>query len=129
MATINRFEDLEVWKLARGQVIEFNLLVETTSLGKNYSLRNQMDESSGSVMDCIAEGFDRSGNKEFRSFLLISKASNAEYRSQLYRCLDRKHFDTEKFQSLFEKNITLGNKIMALINYLSTSEFKGHRYK
>lgn len=47
----------------------------------NYELRNQMDASSGSVMDCIAEGFDRSGNSEFKNFLIIAKGSNAEFRS------------------------------------------------
>lgn len=60
MATITKFEDLEVWKLSRIQTNDFDWLVENTSLGKNYELRNQMDASSGSVMDCIAEGFDRS---------------------------------------------------------------------
>jgi hypothetical protein len=54
MATITKFEDLEIWQLARVQTNDFDTLVETTLLGKNYELRNQMDASSGSVMDCIA---------------------------------------------------------------------------
>ncbi len=65
MATITKFEDLEIWQLARVQTNDFDVLVETTPLGKNYELRNQMDASSGSAMDNIAEGFDRSGNSEF----------------------------------------------------------------
>ncbi len=129
MGTVTRFEDLEVWKLARQQVNDFNEIVATTGLGKNYELRNQMDASSGSVMDCIAEGFDRSGNKEFKNFLLISKGSNAEFRSQLYRCLDRGHIIKEKFDDLYAKNITLGNKLMSFIVYLQKSAFKGQRYK
>jgi four helix bundle protein len=129
MATVTRFEDLEVWKLARKQVNDFDELVTTTSLGKNFELRNQMDASSGSVMDCIAEGFDRSGNQEFKNFLLIAKGSNAEFRSQLYRCLDRKHIMNEKFEDLYTKNITLGNKLMSFIIYLQKSMFKGQRYK
>lgn len=129
MATIKKFEDLEIWQLARLQTNDFDLLVETTGLGKNYELRNQMDASSGSVMDCIAEGFDRSGNKEFKNFLIISKGSNAEYRSQLYRCLDRKHIAKEKFDELVMKNIAIGNKLMSFITYLQNSDFKGQRYK
>ncbi|MEN9549920.1 MAG: hypothetical protein RIR12_2511 [Bacteroidota bacterium] len=65
MATITRFEDLVIWQLAKQQVNMFNDLVNITPLGKNFELRNQMDSSSGFVMDCIAEGFDRSGNSEF----------------------------------------------------------------
>jgi four helix bundle protein len=68
MATINRFEDLEIWQLAFNQTKDFDLLIETTPLAKDYELRNQMNSSSGSVMDCIAEGFERSGNSEFKKY-------------------------------------------------------------
>lgn len=129
MATITKFEDLEIWQLARVQTNDFDSLIKNTSLAKNFELRNQMDASSGSVMDCIAEGFDRSGNKEFKNFLIISKGSNAEFRSQLYRCLDRKHITKEKFDEIVLKNIAIGNKLMSFITYLQNSDFKGQRYK
>ncbi len=79
-------------------------------------------------MDNIAEGFDRSGNKEFVNFLVITKGSNAETRSQ-HRVIDRKYIIDAVFESLKNKNETLGNKIMGFIKYLRTSEFKGQRYK
>lgn len=129
MATITQFEDLEIWRLARIQTNEFDALVETTLLAKDFELRNQMNASSGSVMDCIAEGFDRSGNTEFKNFLIIAKGSNGEFRSQLYRCLDRKHIIKERFDELYAQNITLGNKIMSFITYLQNSAYKGQRYK
>ncbi|MFL5808667.1 MAG: four helix bundle protein [Flavisolibacter sp.] len=129
MSTITKFEDLHIWQLARLQVTDFNKLREVTSLGNDFPLRNQMNSSSGSVMDCIAEGFDRSGNAEFKHFLLIAKGSNAEYRSQLYRCLDRKHLNNHEFNELFRKNVILGNKIMAMISYLQKANFKGQRFK
>jgi len=129
MATINRFEDLEIWQLAFNQTKDFDLLVETTPLTKDYELRNQMNSSSGSVMDCIAEGFERSGNSEFKNMLVIAKGSNGEFRSQLYRCLNRKYINKEKFDELYVKNEILGKKIMAFIKYLQQIEFKGQRYK
>ena len=75
MATIRKFEDLEIWQLARLQSNEFDKLVESTALSGDFELRNQMNASSGSVMDCIVEGFERSGNSEFKNFLLVAKHS------------------------------------------------------
>ena len=129
IATITRFEDLEIWQLARIQTNDFDNLVAEASLAKDYELRNQMNASSGSVMDCIAEGFERSGNNEFKNLLVIAKGSNGEFRSQLYRCLDRKHIAKERFDELYTKNVMLGNKIMSFINYLQNSSYKGQRYK
>ncbi len=88
-----------------------------------------MDASSASVMDCVAEGFERSGNAEFKNFLIIAKGSNGEFRSQLYRCFDRQHITQSKFDELYEKNITLGNKNNVFISYLQNSDFKGQARK
>ena len=129
MSTITKFDDLEIWQLARLQTSDFDKLVETTSLAKDFELRNQMNASSGSVMDCVAEGFERSGNSEFKNFLVIAKGSDGEFRSQLYRCLDRKHIQQKLFDELYTKNVMLGNKLMSFINYLQNSTYKGQRYK
>ena len=71
MGKIQKFEDLEIWSLAREicQLVEF--LIQNTNLKTNYSLRDQIDRSSGSIMDNIAEGFERNGNREFIQFLSI----------------------------------------------------------
>jgi four helix bundle protein len=125
MATITRFEDLEIWKLARIQSSDFYYLAGNTLLSKDYELKNQMNASSGSVMDCIAEGFERSGNQEFKNFLTMAKGSNGEFRSQLFRCLDRKHISPVKFNEFYTKNIKLGIKIMSFITYLQKTNYKG----
>lgn len=129
MPTINNFEDLDVWKLARQQCRDIDFILNTTSLSKDWELRNQINGSSGSVMDNIAEGFERSGNKEFVYFMVIAKGSNGEVRSQLYRCLDREYITKEKFEDLLKKNLNISGKIGAFIKYLKSSEFKGNRYK
>ena len=90
MATVKRFEELEIWKLARKICDEIYQVSISTPLQKDYKLNNQIKGSSGSIMDNIAEGFERDGNREFIQFLSISRGSSGETRSQLYRVLDRK---------------------------------------
>ena len=125
---MNGFEELDVWKLAREICNETWELMENTSLGNDYSLKNQINASSGSIMDNVAEGFERNGNREFIQFLSIAKASCGELRSQLYRCLDRKHISKEQFDGIFSKTIAEGKKIGAFMAYLKKSERKGAKY-
>lgn len=88
MATIKRFEDLEIWQDARKLSKEIILISKNTDLKIDFRLKAQIKDSSGSIMDNIAEGFERNGNTEFRQFLSIAKGSAGETRSQLYRVFD-----------------------------------------
>ena len=124
MATIRRFEDLEVWKMARVQAIEINKLTQVGSFLKDFELRAQINRSAGSVMDNIAEGFERFTNKEFMHHLIIAKGSNGELRSQLYRAFDRAHLSNEILTIRMDYSTILGNKIKAFTDYLYASKFK-----
>lgn len=129
MATVKQFEDLEIWKLARVLCGDINKIANKTGLRNDYKLYGQIDGSSGSVMDNIAEGFERNGNREFHQFLSISKASCGETRSQLYRVLDRNYINEEEFDKLYEQTIVLGKMIGGFMNYLKKSDLKGSKYK
>lgn len=129
MATISRFEDLEIWQLARQQAKDLYKIYTEGPFSKDYDLRNQINAASGSVMDNIAEGFERAGNKELIHFLLIAKASNGEVRSQLYRAADRKYISIEQFDDLILKNESISKKTTAFIKYLKESGTKGFRYE
>lgn len=85
MATINRFEDIMAWQKARVLCKLINGYTLKELFSRDLKLTRQVKGSSGSAMDNIAEGFEKSGNKEFIQFLFISKGSAIETRSQLYR--------------------------------------------
>ena len=129
MATIKRFEDIEAWQKARVLAKEVFSISVDTALSKDYRLRDQINAAAGSVMDNIAEGFERGGKLEFINFLTFAKASCAEVRSQLYRLLDRAYLTQQKFDELYNLTEDIGNKLGAWINYLNLSEHKGTKFK
>lgn len=129
MAKINRFEDLEIWQKSREICQYVELLIQTTALKTNYSLKDQIDRSSGSVMDNIAEGFERNGNREFIQFLSIAKGSVGEVKSQSYRAFDKKLISEEQHLKLNEMTEIEKNKIGAMMNYLRNCDIKGLKFK
>jgi four helix bundle protein len=129
MATINRFEDLDIWQEARRLAKEIHVLSEETKLKTDYKLKEQIKGSSGSVMDNIAEGFERDGNLEFRQFLSIAKGSAGESRSQIYRLYDFEITNEEKFNQLKNDYLNLSVKIKNFITYLNKQDFKGNKFK
>ncbi|OHT45697.1 four helix bundle protein [Flavobacterium tructae] len=129
MAKIEKFEDLEIWRLAREICQQIEYLIQNTNLKTNYSLTNQIDRSSGSIMDNIAEGFERNGNREFINFLSIAKGSAGEVKSQSYRAFDKKLINKEQHLELNEKVELVKNKIGAMMNYLNKCEIKGLKFK
>ena len=129
MATITRFEDLEIWQLARVQAKAVFELLSRDVFSRDFKLKNQMNGSSGSVMDNIAEGFERSANGEFKYFLCVSKGSNGELKSQLYRSLDRNYITQEELDKFLGRNVVIGNKTNTLMEYLGETPIKGQRYR
>ncbi len=124
MATISRFEDLEICQEARRL---FNIIKDITietDLKNDFRLKDQIKGSSGSVMDNIAEGFERDGNLEFRQFLSIAKGSAGEARSQLYRVYDSEYISEKKLKLLVDEYEKLSKRIAAFISYLNKKILK-----
>lgn len=129
MATIQRFEDLEVWKKGREISVIVFKLTKSAEFSRDFSLKDQIMRSSGSVMDNIAEGFDRGGNKEFINFLTISKGSLAEVQSQTYRAYDFGYISLDDFNELIKETTSLSERIGKFISYLKNSDMKGTNFK
>ena len=129
MATVKRFEDLDSWKLARELCSKIGKLIDEGSFKKNFRLIDQLEGSSGSVMDNIAEGFERGIRSEFITFLGYTKASCGEFRSQLYRASDRKYLSQGQFGELYAMGLRISAMLQKFIGYLQRSEIKGVRKK
>ncbi len=122
MATIEKFEDIQSWQEARSLNKLMGTLVDDDRFKKNYRLIAQIEGSAGSIMDNIAEGFERGGNKEFVQFLYIAKGSCGELRSQLYRAIDRNYIDVKEFERITLQTISISKLLQKLINYLNSSD-------
>ena len=129
MPTIQKFEDLEIWQLARTLYQKVSVIAQFLKEKKEFRFAEQIKSAAGSVMDNIAEGFERSSRLEFINTLSISKGECAEVKSQLYRCLDDKYISEEKFMELYNECDILMKKISGFINYLNKSQYKGLKFK
>ena len=129
MATIKRFEDLDAWKISRELCNKIGQIIDKELFQKNYRLIGQIEGSSGSIMDNIAEGFERGTRAEFIQFLGYSKGSCGEFRLQLYRALDRKYLTKAEFEDLFILAVRISAMIQKFIEYLQKTEVKGVRKK
>jgi four helix bundle protein len=129
MATFNNFEDIIAWQKARELCKRIKPILDKIGEQRDFELKNQMAASSGSVMDNIAEGFERQGNKEFVYFLYISKGSCGELRSQLYRAFDQRHISQQEFDELLLFVLEISRILNGLIQSIAGSDLKGHKYK
>ena len=129
MATIKTFEELDAWQVSRELYNKIGILIDDGCFRKNFRFISQIEGSSGSIMDNIAEGFERGTRLEFIQFLGYSKGSCGEFRSQLYRAYDRKYITKDQFEEHCSLAIRISAMLQKFIAYLQKSEIQGARKK
>lgn len=129
MARIEKFQDLEAWKLARKITGEIYGISKHGEFSRDFALCNQIRRAAISILSNIAEGFGRNGDKEFLQFLSVAKASCAEVYAQLYVALDQKYIDEEQFKRIADDLEEAGKIIGGLMKYLQQSELRGSKFK
>jgi four helix bundle protein len=129
MEKIRRFEDLEIFQIARGLCKDIYIITDAESFKCDYRFTQQIRAAAGSIMDNIAEGFERNGNKEFVNFLYIAKGSCGEVRSQLLRAIDVGYIDDNSFRQLYDRTLELGRKIYNLAQKIKDTGNPGSKYQ
>ncbi len=129
MSTIKTFEELDAWKVSRELCNKVGLLIDSGCFKNNFRLIGQVEGSSGSIMDNIAEGFERGTRGEFIQFLGFSKGSCGEFRSQLYRAYDRNYINKEQFEEFLTLAVRVSSMLQKFIVYLQKTPIQGERKK
>ena len=129
MDKIRRFEDLETFQRARELCRKIYTITETEPFRHDLRFVQQIRAAAGSVMDNIAEGYERNGNKEFVYFLYIAKGSCGEVRSQLIRANDIGFIDDTTFHQLYDDALEVGRKIYYLSETIRRTGNPGNKYQ
>lgn len=116
MSRIDKFEDLIIWQEAKELTVSIYL---SFKLLKDYAFKDQIQRASVSIMNNIAEGFERGSDKDFSRFLFISKASAGEVRSMLYLASELKYLEPDKSDNLINQVRKLSGSIGNFIKYLN----------
>lgn len=127
MSGWTRIEEIQIWQLAHEICQDIWEITRRPDFRKDPGLRTQMLNSSGSMMDNVAEGFERGSNGEFRSFLGYAKGSSGELRSQLIRANDRGFITVEELEGIGAKVIQFSKQSKTLIDRLKTGHHRGFR--
>ena len=116
---IDRFEDIDAWKLARKLANTVYAATRNAGFKNDFELRNQIRSAAGSAMHNIAEGFDSESTYEFIRFMRYSKRSCSEVQSELYLALDQSYLTDSEFRDIYNLAGETRACIKGLIKYLT----------
>jgi four helix bundle protein len=116
--TAKRFEDLDAWKVARELANYVYELSRQKEIRQDFGFRDQFQRAAVSVMNNVAEGFERGSNKDFAKFLFIARGSVGEVRSMLYLALDQKFISESQFKDANSLCIRESQLCWGLIKHL-----------
>lgn len=112
---IEKFEEISSWQKSKELTLKIYKIFKNN---RDYSFRDQLQRAAVSVMNNIAEGFERQSNREFKHFLLMAKGSRAEFRSMLYVAQELSYITNGEFNDLHELSMQICRLISALAKTL-----------
>jgi four helix bundle protein len=118
---VSKFEDLLVWQKSIDLAITVYKLYEKN---QDWGFKNQIQRASVSIANNIAEGFDRSSDKEFKRFLFIALGSASEVRSMNYLSFKLNYVSAEEFNKCNNSLIEISKMLNGLSRSLNRNEVK-----
>ncbi|OGK52815.1 four helix bundle protein [Candidatus Roizmanbacteria bacterium RIFCSPLOWO2_01_FULL_41_22] len=115
--TINKFEDIIAWKKSKDLTL---LIYSSFKDCRDFSFKDQIQRAGISIMNNIAEGFERKGDKELARFLYIAKGSCAEIRSMSYLAYELKYLNSESHKKIYLLSIEISKILSGFIKTLLT---------
>ncbi|NCO44252.1 four helix bundle protein [Candidatus Berkelbacteria bacterium] len=112
---IEKFEDIVAWQKAKELTIQCYDIFGSL---KDYGFRDQILRACVSIMNNIAEGFERRGDKEFKHFLFIAKGSCAEVRSMLYIAVEIGYVNDKEFDIVYSRTVEISKILSGFIKTL-----------
>ncbi len=109
---IHSFEEIKSWQLAKDLTLSVYKLFKDN---RDYGFKEQIQRASVSVMNNIAEGFERQTDKEFINFLYIAKGSASEVRSMLHLSYELGYIKEEDFKTLSKNYLQVSMLLQGLI--------------
>jgi four helix bundle protein len=118
---VSRFEDLLVWQKSIDLAIIIYKLFEKN---QDWGVKNQIQRAAVSIANNIAEGFDRSSDKEFKRFLFIALGSASEVRSMNYLAFKLNYVSSEEYKKCNNSLLEISKMLNGLSRSLNRNEVK-----
>lgn len=112
---IDKFEDIVAWQKSKELSLLWYSILKNC---RDYSFRDQILRACVSIMNNIAEGFERRGDKELRNFLFIAKGSAGEVRSMSYLALELGYINKDQFNNLYSLTLDISKLLSGFIKTL-----------
>jgi four helix bundle protein len=125
MATIENFEDLEVWQISMDLCTEVYRITNSQLFSKDFGLKDQIRRAAVSVPSNISEGYERNGKNQFLYFLSIAKGSCGEVRTQLQIAYELNYLFKDEFVVLKQKCESTSRQLSGFMKYLNS--YKGNK--
>jgi four helix bundle protein len=110
--SIESFEDIIAWKKAKELSLDVYKLFGDS---KDFGFRDQIQRASVSIMNNIAEGFERKSNQDFKRFLYIAKGSCGEVRSMLIVAKELDYITEGEYDKLHGTSVEISKLLSGFI--------------
>ena len=110
-----RFEEIIAWQKSKELTVK---VYQVFGDSKDFGFKNQLQRAAVSVMNNIAEGFERKSNNEFKQFLFIAKGSCGEVRSMLHIAKELNKLNDPGYSILVSLSEEISKMLSGLIKKL-----------